>query len=772
MKKILQAALMTSVIIVLSYNAKAQTITTVVGNGISGFMGDSAAANACELHSQYGTHFDTAGNLYIADALNHRIRKVSTNGIITTVVGTGVPGYSGDGAAATAAQLYRPTDVAIDAMGNLYIADEFNFVVRKVDTAGIISTYAGTNISGYSGDGGMANVAQLSRPNTITIDVSGNMYISLYQDGVIRKIDTAGIISTIAGSGAQGYSGDGGQATSASFYEPCKVAIDNSGNLYIADEYNQVVRKVDASGIITTVAGNGSAGYSGDGGPATSASINYCEFVQVDGSGNLYIADKLNNRIRKVDASSGIITTIVGNGNQGYSGDGSLATSASIYYPEAITFDVNGNLYFSDWGNSCVRKVDFSSTPCTSSNIITVSGDSTMCAGDTIILTASGSANYSWGANTIITSASSAAVYPTISTVYSVTGVDTNGCVTNPTSFTVNVANGCVWPGDANEDLVVDMYDMLTLGMQYGDTGAARSSVSTSWWGYSCTNWQDTLAYGNGNAKYADCNGDGKIDLNDTVAITANYSQTHAYKQAQPQQVFTNNADVYVVFNQSNYAAGDVVNADVYLGSSSNQQSNFYGTTFSINYDPTTVVSGSEKLAFANSWIGTMNVDNMNISHISSAQGKVDAAIVRINHTNTSGYGKIATFSFTLKNSVSNGSLAITTTNGVKIDHVGNQLTLNTGTDTASISSAAAIQKITAGVVSVYPNPTKGLVTFNLSSSTSTPFTITNNIGQVVKAGNFTKSTTLDVSDLDNGVYFVNITQNNQNINTKIIIQK
>lgn len=349
--------ILASMVLSCNYVAKAQTITTVVGNGAVGSIGDGGAATACEINFAYGSCFDASGNLYIADALNHRIRKINTSGIITTIAGTGAAGFSGDGAVASLAQLNRPTDIAIDVMGNLYISDELNSCVRKINTTGIISTYAGMGgMSGNSGDGGAATSAMIQRPNTISIDGAGNIYFSDYLSNVVRKVNTSGTITRVAGNASMGYSGDGGQATAASFYYPCKTVVDNAGNLYIADEYNLVVRKVNTAGIISTVAGNHTAGFSGDGGAATAASINYAEYIQVDHLGNLYIADKVNNRIRKVN-TAGIISTIVGTGTQGYTGDGGPAISAEIYEPEAITFDVYGNMYFSDIFNYAYRKV-------------------------------------------------------------------------------------------------------------------------------------------------------------------------------------------------------------------------------------------------------------------------------------------------------------------------------------------------------------------------------------------------------------------------------
>ncbi len=331
-------------------------ITTIAGGGSA--LGDGGPATSAQLDFPHGVAMDASGNLYIADWNNHRIRKVDAAGNISTVAGTGtVPGdYSGDGGAATAAQLDQPSDVAVDASGNLYIADSDNNRVRKVDAAtGIITTVAGTGTGGFSGDGGPATSAQIRYPGSVALDASGNLYIAANHR--IRKVDTAGVITTVAGTGTQGYSGDGGAATSAQIRYPSSVALDASGNLYIADG-NHRIRKVDAStGNISTVAGTGVQGFSGDNGPATSAQFNWPSGVAVDASGNLYIADG-NNRIRKVDAATGIITTVAGTGTGGFSGDGGPATSAQLHYPRSVALDASGNLYIADWLNNRVRKVD------------------------------------------------------------------------------------------------------------------------------------------------------------------------------------------------------------------------------------------------------------------------------------------------------------------------------------------------------------------------------------------------------------------------------
>jgi trimeric autotransporter adhesin len=331
-------------------------ISTVAGNGAEGYSGDGGPATSAELHLPIGVAVDNSGNLYVADNQNNRIRKVTPTGIISTIAGTGSQGYSGDGGPATSAQLNFPNGVAADNSGNLYIADYGNDRVRKVTPAGIISTVTGNGTAGYSGDGGPATSAQLYVPNSVAVDNSGNLYITDYGNGRVRKVTPAGIISTIAGNGTSGYSGDGGPATSAQFYSTDGVVVDNSGNLYIADVGNNRVRKVTPAGIISAIAGNGTFGYSGDGGPATSAQLNAPNALAVDNSGNLYITDNGNSRVRKV-TPAGIISTVAGNGSQGYSGDGGPATSAQLLQPRGVTVDKSGNLYIADSFNGRIRKV-------------------------------------------------------------------------------------------------------------------------------------------------------------------------------------------------------------------------------------------------------------------------------------------------------------------------------------------------------------------------------------------------------------------------------
>lgn len=386
-------------------SAGENSIFKIDKSGVLTLVAGGAAASM-PLNSPQGLAMDKSGNLYIADSGSSRVLQLSKDGTITTVAGNGAPGYAGDGGAATNAQLNHPTGIAIDLPGNLYIADRGNYRIRVVSPGGTISTFAGNGYSYWSGDGGPAINASISFAESVAVDSQGNLYMADRMNSRVRMVETNGEITTVAGNGSFGFGGDGGQATAAQLNQPSAVAVGSSGNLYIADSGNSRIRMVSPRGTISTVAGTGTQGCSGDNGPATSAQIavwgltadsagnlylyggdsrirkiaagtittvgggvappasaaalgaqlQYPEGLAIDANGNLYIAETGNHVVRKL-ATDGTLTLVAGNGTPGYSGDGGSATGAQLNSPAAVAIDPSGNLYISDSGNNVIREV-------------------------------------------------------------------------------------------------------------------------------------------------------------------------------------------------------------------------------------------------------------------------------------------------------------------------------------------------------------------------------------------------------------------------------
>ncbi len=422
------------IVVGIAHQAKSQIITTIAGTGIGLYSGNGGQATNAELHWPIGVYLDGVGNIYISDTENDCIRMINTAGIITTIAGGGTSGL-GDGGQATLAILYNPFNIAFDEIGNMYIADCYHQRIRMINTAGIITTIAGIGTYGTSGDGGPATAAKLCYPQDIALDALGNLYIAdgCYNSSRIRMVNTAGIITTIAGTSIPGYSGDGGPATNAQLYEPAEIAFDMKGNLYISDSGNNRIRMVNTAGIISTVVGTGVAGFSGDGGQATAAEIDNPYGLALDAIGNLYLADYENNRIRKVN-TIGIISTIAGNGTAGFSGDGGLAILAELNNPTAVALDSSlCNLYIADANNNRIRMVS-------NAGAAMVVSSPTVCVGNTATLTASGAANYTWSPSTNLNTNLGGMVVATntVSTTYTVISILNNCSNTATASVTVN----------------------------------------------------------------------------------------------------------------------------------------------------------------------------------------------------------------------------------------------------------------------------------------------------------------------------------------------
>lgn len=333
-------------------------IVTVAGSSNTpGYAGDGGPVLDAKLNHPSLSARDLDGNLYIADTGNHVVRKVAPDGTISTVAGTNKGGYNGDGIPATEAQLFNPYGVAVDVDGTVLIADTYNHRIRRIEADGTITTVAGTGTDGSSGDGGAATGAQLSYPGAVSTDNAGGFYIADTRNCRVRRVDAAGVIHAFAGSGFCSYGGDGGAATKAWLWNPLGVSTDYNGDVLIADGYNHRIRKVfTASGQIYTVAGTGAASYGGDGGPAIEAQLNYPGGVVADAAGDLFITDTQNQRVRMVD-TGGIISTFAGNGVDGYLGDNGPATAARLNAPYGLAIDTDGNLLIADTYNNRIRKV-------------------------------------------------------------------------------------------------------------------------------------------------------------------------------------------------------------------------------------------------------------------------------------------------------------------------------------------------------------------------------------------------------------------------------
>lgn len=347
------------------------TIDTVVGTGESGKGGVGGPATEAQLRQPVDLAFHPDGDLYIAERHSQRVLKLDASGSLTlaagelTETGLGVIGYSGDGGLATEAHFRTVSGITIDSEGNLYISDSANHRIRKVDPEGIITTIVGNGEPGFSGDGGPATQAQVNRPDAQVVDDDGNLYFLDSSNFRVRKVDTEGIITTIFGTGEAGMSPDGTPAIEAEFghpsgHLPLGLGLDADGRLHIADHGNSRIWMIDSEGRIQTAAGNGESEFSGDGGPANEAGINLPLDITFGEDGSMYIATRSfspgGDRVRRVD-SNGVITTVAGAGEQGFSGDGGPATEAALNIPSGVAVGPDGNLYIADGDNNVIRRV-------------------------------------------------------------------------------------------------------------------------------------------------------------------------------------------------------------------------------------------------------------------------------------------------------------------------------------------------------------------------------------------------------------------------------
>jgi len=756
MKKIILLAVLSALVPCLH----AQTIiNTFAGNGAATSTGDGGIATAASLNYLFAGCVDDSGNVYITDVFSNRIRKVNAyTGIISTVAGNGTSGYTGDGLLATNAELNEPEGIAVDTAGNLYIGDSYNHVVRKVTkSTGIITTIAGNGSSGSSGDGGQATSATFDIIIGVAVDDSGNVYIANHYNAHIRKVTAAtGIITTIAGGGANAGTdgvGDGGPATGASLNQPDGVAVDGSGNVYIADQWHHIVRKVTkTTGIITCIAGTANvSGYTGDNGQGTAAELDVCSGVAVDAAGNVFIADTYNNVIREVTKSTGIITTIAGNGydqntgNGAYAGDGGPATAAELNLPNGVAVDACDNV-FSFESDNRARLIYVPDS-------VKVTPDlASTCGGSNTKLKASGANVYAWSPSTGLsaTSGDSVIANPTVATTYYVTGVSScSGWLTivpDSAVFTIG--------GSLSISVTPDSPSVCN-----GQTITLKASGGTTYQWVGTSDATDSInVHPAKDTTYQLMASNGGCSKDTLIAVKVN---TPKPLSSQSQNVCSGSSVILTVpVSGSNYVWSPDSTLNTYTGDTviASPTSNIIYTvtgldslgcmvstndTVNIIYGPnkptiTISVTGDSLISSA----GSYNQWYFNGSPINNATGQV---LVITGHPH--GYYKVV---------VTNPANGCGTTSD----------------STTSIHQLSVINS----QLSIYPNPTNGTVFIKINSAASNvnewSLQLTDVLGRTVFTNpSLGYSNELDLSNLPAGVYFITVKNNTASAVYKIVKQ-
>ncbi|MEO8761249.1 MAG: T9SS type A sorting domain-containing protein [Bacteroidia bacterium] len=731
MKKILLILLIAFV-----KQVNAQIIATVAGVGVAGFYGDGGQATNAALAYPWAGTFDAIGNMYITDIGDYRVRKITPSGIISTFAGNGTTGYTGDGGQATAAALNNPIAIAVDGAGNIYISDDGNNVIRKIDASGIITTVVGTGVAGFSGDGGQATAAQLNSQNGIAFDAAGNLYIADGSNNRIRMVNTLGIISTVAGTGTAGFAGDGGQATNAKLQNPSPLAFDTNGNLYVADQTNHI-RKINASGIITTIAGNGSTGFSGDGGQATSAEINFPNGMTFDPTGNLYIADFQNNRVRKIN-TAGAILTIAGNGIQGFNGDGIQANAAELYLPSGVFLDATGNLFIVDEYNNRIRKVTNVTSDTNEVGVPSIISPVFGCS-DTIVSPIVKIQNY--GTNAITSCIINYQLDNHVVQTYTWTGAITGGQTTNVSlpSFTLTAAGShtllCYCSNPNNQ---TSTFQNIQASIVFNITYPANLPVIEG--------FETTTAIPNAVWNVSHSSPSGGSDFTFTTLAAATGSKS------------------CLLYNMNNVAGNNSI-----LQTAS-------------TYDMTNLTSPTLSFKAAYQQKATTNADKLQIFTSTDCGGSWTAKKLITSTvlaslaggTNTASYvpspAEFTTYTVNINSLASYTKVMFRWEFLADPNGVGNNLYI----DDINIVDATTGIKTNIDVTdfSIYPNPTKNNFTIETTIGTKQTLQIFDINGRIVLTQLVNSKSIIDVANMPAGVYTLSIIDENTVINKKLIIVK
>ena len=607
------------------------------GNGFNNYSGNGGNAGESDLNLPKAIHKNKNGDLYFIDqeytgTLGLCIRKIDkSTHIISTVAGNGTWGYSGDGGLAIYARFGGISDFAIDTTGNIYIADYDNRRIRRVDhSTGIITTIAGISGNQYSGDGGLAINAGVPNTDKIATDLAGNVYIvsNFFAASKIRKIDmTTGIIDLVIGGGSAYADNVLGTNTSIQTRD---IIFDSNNNLIMTDYNYNIVRRFNTNtGIITTIAGNGTNAYNGNNVPPLNASFFNIKSVKLDDHDNIYVSG--GGIIRKIDSALTNITDFISTTGMSQFYNGIEASYCNCLNANSIEFDIiNNEMYFS---NINLYKLNMAN--CTALNTPTLTLNVSNQCGTMTALAVSTNANYYYWLNSPNYSDS----YTTdVNGTYTIVVSNTVGC--SATATVSNSFNNCVWPGDANSDGVANNLDVLELALHYNQTGAPRSSVSNMWQPYGATNWSVTTANGM-DLNNSDCNGDGIINDNDTLAIYTNYGLMHILRTAQTSTV---NSQLRIVPDQPAIVKGNWGTASVYLGDATTPVNNINGIAFTVDFNHTLIEPNSIYIEYQNSFIDASQ--NLHFSKPDFVNDKLYTATTHTVTNNVSGYGKIATLHY------------------------------------------------------------------------------------------------------------------------------